>query len=102
MTRMTEQQWAELAKEHEIAYFRADVCLGSPQSYSLEEKRRICEDMDASTAKVESAMRDDFNAMPPQAQALMLDLLEQADPGNFAWWLDALVGEMPNAAPVLE
>ncbi len=30
--------WNELMEEHEIAYLRADICLGSPQSYSLEEK----------------------------------------------------------------
>ena len=61
---MTEKQWQDLAEEHELAYFRADVCLGSPQSFSQEEKRQICEDMDASTKAVDAAMRADFWSMP--------------------------------------
>ena len=28
-----------------MAYFRADLCLYSPESYTLEEKRDICNDM---------------------------------------------------------
>ena len=53
--------WSELMEEHELAYFRADVCLGSPQSYSLDEKKQICKEMDASTKAVDAAMRADFS-----------------------------------------
>ena len=56
----TNADWNHLREEHEIAYLRADICLGSPQSYSLEEKRQICEDMDASTKAIDAAMRADF------------------------------------------
>ena len=41
---MTDKQWEELAFDHETKYLRADICLGSPESYSLDEKRQICED----------------------------------------------------------
>ena len=34
-TMMTVEQWDALREEHEIAYLKADICLGSPQSYSL-------------------------------------------------------------------
>ena len=53
----TANKWNRMREEHELAYFRADVCLGSPQSYSLEEKRRICVDMDASTAEIDAQAR---------------------------------------------
>ena len=57
--------------------------------------------MEASSAEVDAALRKNFEALPPEAQAEMLDLLQQADPGNFAWWFEILVGEMPNTAPAL-
>lgn len=37
----------QLIENHKIAFLRADICLGSPESYSLDEKRQICEDMKA-------------------------------------------------------
>lgn len=94
-TMMTDEQWDALREEHEIAYLRADICLGSPQSYSLEEKKQICEEMAASTAEIDAALRADFEALPPIAQDKMLDLLQKADPENFEWWKSVLVGEMP-------
>ena len=60
--------WNRLAEEHELAYFRADVCLGSPQSFSLEEKSQICDEMEASTAEVDAALRKDFESLPPEAK----------------------------------
>lgn len=97
---MTAKQWEELAIDHETKYLRADVCLGSPESYSLDEKRQICEDMEASTAEVEAALRTDFEGLPPRGQAMMLDMLQKADPDNFDWWMEILVGKTPDAPPV--
>lgn len=36
---MNEAKWEELRQDEEMAYFRADLCLSSPESYSLEEKK---------------------------------------------------------------
>ena len=94
-TMMTDEQWHALSEEHEIAYLRADICLGSPESYSLEEKKQICEEMAASTAEIDAALRADFEALPPIAQDKMLDLLQNADPEHFEWWKETLLGEMP-------
>ena len=87
---MTNEQWQELAQEHEMAYFRADVCLGSPQSYSLEEKRQICEDMEASTKAVDAAMQADFWSLPAEAREKLLDLLGASDCKTREWWEDLL------------
>ena len=95
----TDTEWTRMQQEHELAYFRADVCLGSPESYSLDEKRQICEDMEASTAVIDAAMKRDFESLPPHAQAKMLDLLQKADPDHFDWWLEILVGKTPDAPP---
>lgn len=51
-----------------MAYFRADLALSDPESYSIEEKREIIEGMRESTEKVDRAMREDFESMPPEMQ----------------------------------
>ena len=33
---VADKQWEELAIDHETKCLRADVCLGSPESFSLE------------------------------------------------------------------
>ena len=48
--------WNQLYEEYEMAYFRADLALRLPQSYSIEEKAEICDQMAASTAAVDGAM----------------------------------------------
>ena len=40
---MNEAKMNGLAQAEDMAYFRADLCLCSPESYSLEEKE-ICND----------------------------------------------------------
>ena len=99
---MTTTNWNQLIQEHELAYFRADVCLGSPQSYTLEEKREICEGMEASTAAVDAAMRADFEAIPIAAQLAMLDLLGTPGTPEREWWERILLGldAIPDAPPV--
>lgn len=84
-----------------MAFFRADVCLESPQSYSLEEKAAICEEMAVSMEAIDEAMRKDFQFWEPQAQARMLDLLEKADPDNFDWWIEVLIDRMPDSPDML-
>ena len=96
MTYIIDSKFNELNEKHEMAFFRADVCLGSPQSFTLDEKREICEQIDASNAEIDAAMRADFQSLPPEGQARMLDLLEKADPDHFDWWMSILVGEMPS------
>lgn len=86
----TNADWNHLREEHEIAYLRADICLGSPQSYSLEEKRQICEDMDASTKAIDAAMRADFWSLPAEARDRILDMLGASDCETRRWWEDLL------------
>ena len=94
---MNDKQWNDLMVEHELAYLRGDLATSSPESYSIEEMRAISEGMDASMAEVDAAMRKDFQELPPHAQAKMLDLLQKADPEHFQWWMETLLGEMPDS-----
>ena len=45
--------WTALRQAEDMAYFRAEACLLSPESYSLEEKRAICDGMTKATSKLE-------------------------------------------------
>ena len=97
---MTDTQWNNLVQEHEMAYFRGDLATSSPESYSIDEMREISAAMDESTAEVDAAIRAEFNALPPFAQARMLELLAGADPGNMEFWKEVLGLKMPDAPPI--
>lgn len=98
---MTDNSWNQLIEDHEITYLRADICLGSPESYSLDEKRRICEEMEASTAEVEAAMKADFATMHPIMQKAMLDMLGAPGTPEREWWESILLDfdSIPDAPP---
>lgn len=46
--------------------FRVDLCLYSPESYNLEEKKQICNDVEATTMAQLKVMCDDFQSMPSE------------------------------------
>ena len=62
---MNEAKMTELTQAEDMAYFRADLCCYSPESYSLEEKKEICNDMISTSKAVLDAMREDFEQLPP-------------------------------------
>ena len=65
----------QLTQAEDMAHFRADLCLYSPESYTLDEKKEICNDMMATSKAVLDAMREDFEQLPPDARAKLLDML---------------------------
>ena len=82
---MNEAKMTELTQAEEMAYFRADLCLYSPESYTLEEKKEICNDMMATSKAVLDAMREDFEQMPPEARSRLLDMLCQSGVKDPQW-----------------
>ena len=88
---MTDEQWDVLREEHEIADLRADICLGSPESFSLEEKKQICADMQASTEAIDAAMRADFETLPDFAKKELLDMLGAPGTPEREWWENILL-----------
>ena len=87
----------QLCEDNELAFFRADVCLGSPESFSLEEKAAICEDMDATNKDIEDAIRKDFESLPPEFQGKLLDILCASGCTTLEWWRETLFGPMPGS-----
>lgn len=73
---INEAKMTELTQAEDMAYFRAGLYIYSPESYSLDEKKEICNDiMSASKAVLADAMREDFEQLPPDARAKLLDML---------------------------
>ena len=66
MTTMNDKRWTELQQAEGMAYFNTGICLYSPESYSLEEKRDICNGMISTSKATLEAMREDFQARPPE------------------------------------
>ena len=93
MTTMNDERWTELQQAEDMAYFRADLCLYSPESYSLEEKKEICNDMISTSKAVLDAMRADFELLPADVRSKLLDMLCQSGVESPDWWWDVLVGE---------
>ena len=85
--------WTELQQAEDMAYFRADLCLYSHESYTLEEKRDICNDMMSTSKAMLDAMREDFERLPPDVRSKLLDMLCQSGAESPEWWWDVLVGE---------
>ena len=54
---MTEN-WKDLEDAEDLAYFRAELVEISPESFTLEEKRQILEDMWKTSSDIENRMRD--------------------------------------------
>ena len=92
-TMMNDEKWTELQQAEDMAYFKADLCCYSPESYSLDEKRDICNEMVSTSKAVLDAMRADFEQLPPEAQSKLLDMLCQSGVESPEWWWDVLVGE---------
>ena len=93
MTTMNDEKWTELQQAEDMAYFKADICLYSPESYTIEEKKEICNDMISTSKAVLDAMRADFQAYPPEFRSKLLAIICEAEPERADWWWGVLVGE---------
>ena len=97
---ISDEEYNRLREEHEIAYLRGDLATSMPEGYSFDEIREISEAMDASNQAIDDAMRADFESLPPEAQAKLLDMLAGSDSESREWWEYVLMGfEVPDAPP---
>ena len=92
-TNASNTDWAALQQAEDNAYFKADICLYSPESYTLDEKRDICNEMVSTSRAVLDAMQADFEQLPPDARVKFLDMLCTSGIESPEWWWDVLVGE---------
>ena len=94
----------QLIEDNEIAFLHADICLASPNSYSLDEKRQICEEIDATNAAIDAAMCADFESMPDFMKKKLLDMLGAPGTPERSWWESILLDfdSIPDAHPTTE
>lgn len=90
---INDEKWEELKQNKDMAYFRADLCLYSPESYSLDEKKDICNGMMETSKAMLDAMREDFESMPPELRSKLPDMLCASGVESPQWWWDVLVGD---------
>lgn len=76
-----------------MAYFHAVLCLYPPESYTLDEKKEICNDMMSTSKAMLDAMREDFESAPPELRSKLLGMLCQSGVESPQWWRDVLVGD---------
>ena len=94
---MNESQMRKLQEDNDMAFFRADMCLESPGSFTVEETARICDEMISTNKAIEDAMRDDFESLAPELRAALLDLLCDSGEMTSEWWCELLLGKMPDS-----
>lgn len=90
---MNDAKTKQLEQDEDMAYFRGELCLYSPESYTLEEKRQICEEMMSSSKAILDALRADFESQSPESRAALLDMLCASGEESPQWWWDVLVGD---------
>lgn len=74
----------------DMACFRADPFCCSPESYSLEEKREVCNDMMGGSKAVLDPMREGLERLPAEARSKLPDMLcasgvESPSGGGTCW-----------------
>ena len=92
-TNASNTDWTALQQAEDMAYLKADLCCYPPESYSLEEKKEICNEMVSTSKAMLDAMRADFEQLPLEARSKLLDMLCQSEVESPEWWWDVLVGE---------
>lgn len=80
----TDWQALEAAEDH--AYFMGELAEISPESFTLEEKRGILDDMVASSAAIENALREEFAKLDEVTQTRLLDMLGTSGYRDRDWW----------------
>ncbi len=98
----SEIDWGKLQVDHAIAYLRGDLATSSPQSYTLEETKEISAGMFESTAEVDAAIKASFEALPPEAQGMLLDMLCASSCMTPEFWKETLLGKMPASVAEIE
>ena len=91
-----EEKKNRLLEAESIAHLRGEIAPLSPQSYTLEEKQQIIEDMDRTTADIERFMREDFRRLDEVAQTKLLDLLGASGQESREWWRAILMDDSEN------
>lgn len=76
----------EAFENHEVACFRAQMCLEDWGGYSLEEKRKIVEDMESAEKEAMDAMYRELMDLSPKEREKAIELLAMNGKNGLKWW----------------
>ena len=85
--------WNALFQAEDMAYFRSDLFLESPESFTKEEAFEIPKDMIRATKAILDAYRAEFQQWPECERVAFFEELKRDDPEGFDWWFDILLGD---------
>lgn len=83
--------WTALNEAEDHAYFMAELVDMSPESFTLEEKKAILDDMIAASAAIENALREEFAKLGEVEQTMLLDSLGTSGYKDRDWWYRMLM-----------
>lgn len=83
--------WQTLEEAEDHAYFMAELVDISPESFTLEEKKQILEDMWKTSSDIENRMREDFAKLDEVSQTKLLDSLGASGYRDRDWWYRMLM-----------
>ena len=78
------------AENHEVARFRAQMCLEDWAGYSLEEKRKIVVDMESAEKEAMDAMYRELMDLPLKEREKAIELLAMNGQNGLKWWREFL------------
>lgn len=80
----------EAFENQEVARFRAQMCLEDWDGYSLEEKRKIIEDMESTSKEAMDAMYRELMTLPPKERESAIEFLTAHGQNDLRWWRNFL------------
>lgn len=83
--------WQTLEEAEDHAYFMAELVDISPESFTLEEKRKILDDMLEASSAIENRMRGSFAELDEVTQTRLLDSLGTSGYRDRDWWYRMLM-----------
>ena len=86
-----DENWKNLEEAEDFAYFRAELVEMSPESFTLEKKKQIFEDMWKTSSDIENGMREDFTKLDEVSQTKLLDSLGASGYRDRDWWYRMLM-----------
>lgn len=85
--------WQTLEEAEDHAYFMAELVDISPESFTLEEKRKILDDMLEASSAIENRMRGNFAELDEVTQTRLLDSLGTSGYRDRDWWYRMLMDD---------
>lgn len=86
-----------LREEMAAVEFSSGLAIENPGMYTLDELRELIERNDKTAREIDELIRKDFEAMPPEMQKAMREMLSGSDVPNSIW--DEILGKEQGDQP---